>query len=89
MQAKLLNLEESLQMYELISKFIDDPKDISQFAVVIGGENYIKCLELLTGEKREIIIQASSQERLIVLADGFTKNRLDFLPRLKTDGLNV
>ena len=88
MKAKLLNLEEALQMYELISKFLDDPKDISQFPKIVGGKNYVKCLELLTGEDKEIILTATPQDRLIALADGFTKNRLDFLPRLKMDGLH-
>jgi len=88
MKAKLLNLEEALQMYELISKFVDDPKDISQFPAIVGGKNYIKCLELLTGETKEAILGATSQNRLMVLAEGFTSNRLDLLPRLKVDGLH-
>jgi hypothetical protein len=88
MKAKLLNLEEALQMYELISKFLDDPKDISQFPKTIGGKNYVKCLELLTGEDKEVILHATSRDRLLVFTDGFMLNRLDFLPRLKMDGLN-
>jgi len=88
MKAKLLNLEEALQMYELISKFLDDPKDISQFPVVVGGNNYVKCLELFTGEDKETILHANSYERWVVIAEGFTSNRLDLLPRLKLDGLH-
>ena len=88
MKAKLLNLEEALQMYELISKFLDDPKDVSKLPTIIGGKNYVKCLQLLTGEDKETILKATSQERLMVLAEGFTSNRLDLLPRLKLDGLH-
>jgi hypothetical protein len=88
MKAKLLNLEEALQMYELISKFVDKPKEISQLPIVIGAKNYVKCLELLTGEDKETILNATSQDRLVVLAEGFTSNRLDLLPRLKMDGLH-
>jgi hypothetical protein len=88
MKAKLLNLEEALQMYELISKFLDDPRDITKLPTIIGGNNYIKCLELLSGESRETILHATSRDRLVVLENGFVKNRLNLLPRLKADGLN-
>ena len=88
MKAKLLNLEEALQMYELISKFLDDPKDVSKLPTIIGGKNYIKCLQLLTGEDKETILMANQSDRLMALADGFTKNRFDLLPRLKLDGLH-
>jgi hypothetical protein len=88
MKAKLLDLEEALQMYELISKFLDDPKDVSKLPTVIGGKNYIKCLQLLTGEDKETVLHADSHDRLVALADGFIMNRLDLLPRLKVDGLH-
>ena len=88
MKAKLLNLEEALQMYELISKFLDDPKDVSKLPTIIGGKNYVKCLRLLTGEDKETILHATSKDRLVVITEGFIMNRLDLLPRLKMDGLN-
>jgi len=88
MKAKLLNLEEALQMYELIRKFLDDPKDISAFPKIVGGKNYIECLGLLTGEDKETILKAEQNDRLTALLEGFTMNRLDLLPRLKVDGLH-
>ena len=87
MKAKLLNLEEALQMYELTSKFLDDPKDVGQLPTIIGAKNYIKCLELLTGEDKETILKADQKERLVALLEGFRNNRLFDLPRLKVDGL--
>jgi hypothetical protein len=88
MKAKLLNLEEALQMYDLISKFLDDPRDPAQLPVIIGAKNYIKCLELLTGENKETILKSEQNDRLMVLLEGFVKNHLDLLPRLKVDGLH-
>jgi hypothetical protein len=85
MKTKLLNLEESLQMYELIRKF--EGTDIAKLPIVIGAQNYIKCLKLLTGETKETIQQAKQEERLVVLLEGFKDNRLLDLPRLKVDGL--
>ena len=88
MKAKLLNLEEALQMYELIRKFLDDPKDVAKLPIVIGGKNYIECLKLLTGEDKETILKSDQNDRLTALLEGFTMNRLDLLPRLKVDGLH-
>jgi len=88
MKAKLLNLEEALQMYELIGKFLDDPKDVSKLPTIIGGKNYVKCLQLLTGEDKETILHANPHDRWVVIAEGFVMNRLDLLSRLKMDGLN-
>ena len=86
MKVKLLNLEESLQMYDTISKF--EGTDISTLPTVIGAQNYIKCLMLLTGEDKETIQKAKQEERLTVLLKGFVDNRLTELSRLKVDGLH-
>jgi hypothetical protein len=94
MKAKLLNLEESLQMYELIREFIPtEPTTqidaITKIVKKMGGEKYFKCLELMTGEKKEVLIHATANERVSIFLIGFQENLLYDLPRLKVDGLYV
>jgi hypothetical protein len=91
-KAKLLNLEEALQMYDLIGEFL--PKEpIIQIRAInammneMGAEKYFKCLELLTGEDKDTLISMSQGDRLTVFLDGFQENKLFELPRLKQDGL--
>jgi hypothetical protein len=87
MKAKLLNLEEALQIYELISEFLEKSTDMQELPKIIGGKKYIELLMLLTGENKETILKADQKDRLIALLEGFKDNRLFDLPRLKVDGL--
>jgi hypothetical protein len=93
MKSKLLNLTEALQMYDLIGEFL--PKEettqieaIHAMVVKMGVDKYFKCIELLTGESREVIISAEKNDRLSAFLVGFQENRLFELPRLKQDGLH-
>lgn len=93
MKAKILNLEEALQMYDLIGEYL--PKEpirgidaISSMVTKMGGEKYFKCLELLTGESRDSLVKAEKNDRLSVFIVGFQNNRLFELSRLKADGLH-
>lgn len=93
MKSKLLNLEEALQMYELISKFLPtEPttqiKAVHTIVVNMGQDNYFKCLELMTGENVETLVSASREDRLSIFLNGFQDNYLFYLPRLKVDGLH-
>jgi hypothetical protein len=92
MKAKLLNLEEALQMYELIRKFLPTKpvtqiEAIHSMVVKMGAEIYFECLTLLTGENRDALINANKNERLATFLSGFQENHLFDLPRLKVDGL--
>ena len=88
MKAKLLNLEQSLQMYGLIQEFLDVSTDMAKLPTIIGGKKYVEVLQLLTGEDKETILKAPQEERLIALLEGFKNNQLLDLPRLKVDGLH-
>lgn len=88
MKSKLLNLEEALQMYELIGEFL--PKEpvkqieaIHTMVVKMGAEKYFKCIELLTGETEEAIINSDNDDRLTAFLTGFQENHLFELPKLK------
>ena len=88
MKAKILNLEEALQMYDLISKFLPtEPttqiKAIYAMVTKMGKDNYFKCLELLTGEDEQTLVNAGQEERLSVFLNGFQENKLFELPRLQ------
>lgn len=88
MKAKLLNLEEALQMYELIREFLDKSTDITDLPKTIGGKKYVECLTLLTGEDKETILKSDQNDRLKALLEGFRDNHLFELTRLKVDGLH-
>jgi hypothetical protein len=88
MKAKLLNLEEALQMYELIREFLPtEPtvqiEAISKMVVNMGAEKYFECLQLMTGEAKEDLIKADKSERLSAFLSGFQENHLFELPRLQ------
>jgi hypothetical protein len=84
-KAKILNLEEALQMYELISKFLptEPTTQIEVIQNIVNSTRYFKCLELLTGENMETLAGSEQNERLSVLLNGFQENHLFELPRLK------
>jgi hypothetical protein len=91
-KAKILNLEEACRLYDLIGKFFPTEETtamgtIHTMVVKMGTENYIKCLEILTGEDKETIINTDRNERLSALLTGWEQNKLFELPRLKQDGL--
>jgi hypothetical protein len=87
-KAKLLTLEEALQMYDLIGEFLPKEattqiKAIHAMVEKMGAEKYFKCLELLTGETKSVLIKSDKDERLSAFLIGFQENRLFELPRLK------
>jgi hypothetical protein len=93
MKAKILNLQEALQMYDLIGEYL--PKEtttqieaIHAMVTHMGQYKYFKCLELLTGESKEVLVNAEQNDRLSAFLVGFQENRLFELPRLKQDGLH-
>jgi hypothetical protein len=43
----------------------------------------------MTGEKKEVLIHATANERVSIFLIGFQENLLYDLPRLKVDGLYV
>lgn len=88
MKAKILNLEEALQMSDLISKFLPtEPttqiKAIHAMVVKMGKDNYFKCLSLLTGEDEQALVAMGQEERLSLFLTGFQENHLFELPRLQ------
>jgi hypothetical protein len=91
-KAKILNLEEACRLYDLIGKFFPTEKvtaieAIHTMVVKMGADNYIMCLEILTGENKETLINADKNERLSTFLVAFEQNKLFELPRLKQDGL--
>ena len=88
MKSKLLNLEEALQMYELISKFLPtEPTTqidaIKTMASKMDAKTYFGMLELLTGESEKTLVEMDTDDRLSVLITGFLDNHLFELPRLQ------
>jgi hypothetical protein len=91
-KAKLLNLEEALQMYDLIGEYLPTEPvrgidAINDIVNRMGMEKYFMCLQILTGETRDTIICSDKNDRLSALLIGFQDNKLFELSRLKQDGL--
>jgi hypothetical protein len=85
MDARTLNLEEAFRLASLLSKHVDvkklDPQQdavdfISDLVESLSPEEYMKCVELVTGEDEHTIKKEVSLEILTCFIEGMKLNNI-------------
>jgi len=97
MKAKLLNLRDALRLASILDKYIDEKTNASAEALdfvsdIIGKitpDEYLHCVNLLSGESEEEIKKRVSIEILACFVDGLRENKvLSLISFYRSLGLN-